>query len=144
VIMKQVLQTMLILLIAAAIVFAFYAWHRAVTEKRKREMNGKNPNRSAEASYRFCIRLLEMLGIRQKGMSHEAFAIAAEADCRLLESGRLSETIHMMQTVAFSREGIAQEEAAQIADTAFTLADHIYRNANPFKRFWMKWFLHIV
>ena len=144
VIMKQVLQVMLALLIVASIVFGWYAWHRAVTEKRKREMNGRNPNRSAEASYRFCIRLLEMLGIRQRGLSHEAFAIAAEADCRLLESGRLSDTIHMMQTVAFSRDGIAKEEAAQIADTAFTLADHIYQNANPFKRFWMKWFLHIV
>ena len=50
----------------------------------------------------------------------------------------------MMQTVAFSRDGIAKEEAAQIADTAFTLADHMYQNANPFKRFWMKWFMHIV
>lgn len=142
--LKKVMNVLLIVLCAAAIVFGWYAWHRAVTEKRRREMHGKNPNRSAEASYRYCLRLLEMLGIKQKGMPHEEFAIAAEADCRLLESGRLSETIHMMETVAFSRDGIAQDDAAQIADTVTALAANIYQNAKPLKRFWIRWVRHMA
>ena len=144
VMLKKIVQIVLVVLVIAAVLFGWYAWHRAVLNKRKREMYGRNPNRSAETSYRFFLRLLGLLGIRQKAMSHEAFAVKAEADCRLLEPGRIAEIIRMMQTEAFSRSGIEKKEADRIADTVTQLAEKIYAQVNPFRRVLLRWFLHLV
>ena len=144
VILKSVLQILMIVMLAVGAVLAWRAWHRKVTEQRAKEMHGKNPNRSAEASYQFFLRLMQIMKIRQNSSTHEAFAVRAETDCRLLEAGAASEIIRIMQTVAFSQSGIEEQDAAYMADTISTLADRIYREANPFRRIWMKWFLHIV
>lgn len=141
---KQGLQILMIVLSVALIVMGWRLWHKRVTERRKDEMHGKNPNRSAEVSYQYFLRLMQLLGIRQNGASHEAFAIHAESDCRLLEAGKVSEIIRMMQTVAFSRSGIEQDDAMYIADTVTGLADRIYESAGIFRRVWYKWFLHII
>ncbi len=141
---KALLHTLLVLLLIAGAAAAFVGWRRLDLNRRSRAMHADNPNESAEASYTFLCMLLGILGIRQNGRSHDAFAVAAESACELLDKGCIADVIRTMQTVAFSREGISAEEAAAVRETAETLAEEIYRQAKTPRRFWLKWFRHIV
>ena len=68
----------------------------------------------------------------------------AEAECPLLEKGRITEAVSIQQAVAFSRSGISQEDAKRIRSTALRLADEMYQHSGKLRRFWLRWFRHIV
>ena len=137
-------RTVLVLagVLLAALLFA--AWHYAVIRRRTAAMRSEDPNRAADASYGFLLRLLQMQKIRQEKRTHEDFAALVQAECDLLPAGRMMRVIAVQQQAAFSRSGIAAEDAALVRETALTLAERMYSKANPLKKLWLRWFRHIV
>ena len=140
----KILRTLLIILIIAAVLGLYYAIHRYITEKRKREMHSSDPNAAAHAAYSFIVRLLHIQGIDQKKLSHDQFAAEAEEHCQLLPAGRIRHAIAIQQAAVFSRNGIAEADAKVICKTANQLASALYRSAKPLRRFWLRWVKHII
>ncbi len=143
-VLRIVLRAVLILALAALAVWLYLKYHRHVLHKREQAMRAKNPNDAADASFAFLVQLLRMQGIVQGGMTHEAFAQKAEADCKLLPAGRLTQAVNIQQQAVFSREGVPAEQAAILRKTALLLAKKLYESGNPFRRFWLRWGRHMI
>ncbi|HBI84720.1 MAG TPA: hypothetical protein DDX71_00310 [Ruminococcus sp.] len=137
-------RTLLTIVLIALILCAWLGWHFMTVRRREMALSEDDPNRSADAAYAFLMHLLHIRHIDQENRSHEEFAALAEKECPLLEKGRITEAISIQQAVAFSRNGITQDDAKRIRGTALQLADEMYRNAGRLRRFWLRWFRHIV
>lgn len=137
-------KTVVSILLVIFLFLAWLAWHYAAVSRREAALSDEDPNRAADASYGFLLHLLHIRHIDQENRSHEEFAAMAEAECPLLEKGRITEAVSIQQAVAFSRSGISQEDAKRIRSTALKLADEMYQHSGKLRRFWLRWFRHIV
>ena len=142
--MRRVMQILLPVLLFAGAVFLWVLYHRRTVSERAKQMRHKNPNLAGTASYAFILYLLRIQHIRQGNRLHGAFAEMAEEQCELLDSGRLTEAVRIQQQAVFSRDGIEQEDAAVLCDTAETLAAKLYDSSGRFRRFFLRWVRHIV
>ncbi len=137
-------RILLILMLLAAILYVYYRIHCTIIRRRRAAMHDKDGNAAAHASYDYLIRLLHLLGIDQKRMSHDTFAAFAEKECDLLKKGKISKAIEIQQAAVFSRTGVSSADAKILCQTAELLAGAVYQKAGFFRRLWLRWGRHIV
>ena len=137
-------KILLILLIVAALLYLYYRLHCAIVRRRRLAMHNKDGNAAAHASYEYLIRLLHLLGIDQKRMSHDTFAAYAEKECDLLRKGKITKAIEIQQAAVFSRTGVSPADAKILCETAELLAGAVYQKAGFFRRLWLRWGRHII
>ena len=133
--------------IIALIVLLLLLWrahHYRVVQRRSNAMRQKDANRASGTSYSFLLRLLRMQDIRQGNAQHGIFAETAEEACDLLEPGMLTRAVEIQQQAVFSRDGISEEEAAEICGTSEKMAQAMYQKADRRHRLILRWFRHIV
>ena len=107
-------------------------------------MHDKDGNAAAHASYDYLMKLLHLIGIDQKRMSHDTFAAFAEEECDLLKKGKITKAIEIQQAAVFSRTGVSPADAKILCQTAELLAGAVYQKAGFFRRLWLRWGRHIV
>lgn len=132
-------------LLAAAL--AIWRKHHENVVKQRTQLfreSAKNPNRTANAGYRFVIQLLKMQGITQGKRTHEGFAAYAQEQCSLLPEGAMDKVIAVQQEVVFSGGMVSEENASAVAEIAQQLAKSIFDAAPPRKQFRLRWIEHIV
>lgn len=141
---RKMLQVLLTVLGIALALLLYWVLHRLIVKRREREMHDHDPNRAAQASYQFIIKLLRIYGLEQKKLSHDEFAEQAENACHLLKRGRITRAITIQQAAVFSRSGISQTDAKAICKIAHDLASSMYQHAKPMRKLWLRWGRHIV
>lgn len=138
-----VLTILIILAILALLCLGWFLWDRKVLRRRERDMNDANPNRAANASYRYLLLLLKLLGIEQGGLSHEDFAALAEDSCKLLPPGTLRHAVMTQRAVTFSRQGADEHQAQKLRGTAKALERALMTDASRPKRLLLRVVRHI-
>lgn len=126
------------------ILLLWRAHHFRTVHRRREAMRQKDPVLAGSASCAFLLRLLRMQGIRRGNALHGMFAETAEEACDLLEAGTLTRAIGIQQQAVFSKDGISDEEAAELCGIAEKLADAMYAGADRRHRLILRWFRHIV
>lgn len=142
----QVILCVILSMAAIAVLMVLYVViHRVIHEALEGRMTQNDPNRGAEESYRFLLRLLAAEGIhRHPQQSHEEFAVMAETLCKAIPAGAMEHTVETQLALTFSPQGVTKEQAEEQAAFVRELTRRLYQQASPFRRFVMRWVRHWI
>lgn len=142
---KGICGILLIALCVIGILALCLLAHHVIYAHRAKKLNDPIPNLAAGAAYALLLKVLAFADItRQPQQSHEEFAQMAENICPYLQSGAMQRAMEIQLAVAFSRNGVTRDEAAEQGAFVHTLIDTMYQKMPFHKRFVMRWIHHWV